>query len=77
MFSRINAVIDDNDMLRGEQYGGINGRQIQNPIRILAELIECANVTKKELHIFSADLSHCSIGHKPCRGGRSAHQKTW
>ena len=34
-----------------------NGRQIQDPIRILAELIEDANVTKKELHIFSADLS--------------------
>ena len=57
VFSRINSVIDDNDMLRGEQYGGINGRQIQDPIRILAELIEDANVTKKELHIFSADLS--------------------
>jgi hypothetical protein len=57
IFSRINTVIDDNNMLRGEQYGGINGRQIQDPIRILAELIEDANITKKELHIFSADLS--------------------
>ena len=47
----------DNNMLRNEQYGGINGRQMQDPIRILAELIEDANVTKKELHIFSADLS--------------------
>ena len=47
VFSRINYVIDDNDMPRGEQYGGINGRQIQEPIRILAELIEDANVTKK------------------------------
>jgi hypothetical protein len=56
-FSRINSVIDDNNMLRSEQYGGINGRQIQDPIRILAELIEDANVTKKELHVFSADLS--------------------
>jgi hypothetical protein len=57
IFSRINTVVDDNNMLRGGQYGGINGRQIQDPIRILAELIEDANVTKKELHIFSADLS--------------------
>ena len=57
VFSRINYVIDNNDMLRGKQYGGINGRQIHDPIRILAELIEDANVTKQELHIFSADLS--------------------
>ena len=52
IFSRINKVIDDNNMLRSEQYGGINGRQMQDPIRILAELIEDANVTKNELHIF-------------------------
>ena len=57
MFSRINKVLDDNDMLRSEQYGGIHGRQMQEPIGILAELIEVANVTKKELHVFSADLS--------------------
>ena len=57
IFSRINKVIDDNNMLREEQYGGINARQMQDPIRILAELIEDANITKKELHIFSADLS--------------------
>ena len=50
-------MIYNNDMLRGEQYGGINGRQIQDPIRILAKLKEDADVTKKELHIFSADLS--------------------
>ena len=57
IFSRINRVIDDNNMLREEQYGGIRARQMQDPIRILAELIEDANITKKELHIFSADLS--------------------
>ena len=49
--------LDDNNMLRGEQYGGINSRQIQDPIRIRAKLIEDANVTKTELQIFSADLS--------------------
>ena len=37
VITRINSVIDDNNMLRSEQYGGINGRQIQDPIRILAE----------------------------------------
>ena len=57
IFSRINKVVDDNNMLREEQYGGINARQMQDPIRILAELVEDANITKKELHIFSADLS--------------------
>jgi hypothetical protein len=57
IFTRINKVIDDNNMLRSEQYGGISGRQMQALIRILAELIEDANITKKELHIFSADLS--------------------
>ena len=54
----INAMIDNNSMLRSEQYRGINGRQIQDPIGILAELIEDANVTKKGLHVFSADLSN-------------------
>ena len=44
-------------ILRGEQYRGINGRQIQDLIRILVELIEDANITTKELHVFSADLS--------------------
>ena len=58
VFSRINSVIDNNDMLRGEQYRGINGRQIQDPLKILAELIKDADVTKKELHVFSADLSN-------------------
>ena len=48
----------DNTMLREEQYGGLRGRQMQDPIRILAELIEDANITGKELHIFSADLSN-------------------
>ena len=86
VFSRINVVIDNNSMLRREQYGGINGRQIQDPIIILVERIEDANVTKKELHILASlltsltyqrPLTHWSTGHKPCRGGRSAHQKTW
>ena len=57
IFTRINKVIDDNNMLKSEQCGGSNGRQMQDPIRKLVELIEDANVTTKELHIFSADLS--------------------
>ena len=57
IFSRINKDIDDNTVLLSEQYGGINSRLMQDPIRILVELIEDVNVTKKELHIFSADLS--------------------
>ena len=65
VFSRINAVIDNNSMLRSEQYGGINGRQIQDPIRILAELIEDANVSRRR------------TGHKPCREGHLVHQKSW
>ena len=57
LFTRIEKVVMDNSMLREEQYGGLRGRQMQDPIRILAELIEDANVSGKELHIFSADLS--------------------
>ena len=57
IFSRINKVIDDNNMLRSKQYEGTRGRQMQDPIRILAELIEDADATKKELHVFSPDLS--------------------
>ena len=57
LFTRIEKVVMDNTMLREEQYGGLRGRQMQDPIRILAELIEDANITGKELHIFSADLS--------------------
>ena len=51
MFSRMKKVIDDNNMLRREHYEEIDGRHT------IAELIEDANVTKKELHIFSADLT--------------------
>ena len=47
----------NNTVIREEQYGGLRGRQMQDPIRILAELIEDANTSGKELHIFSADLS--------------------
>ena len=57
LFTRIEKVVMDNSMLREEQYGGLRGRQMQDPIRILAELIEDANVSGKELHIFSSDLS--------------------
>jgi hypothetical protein len=57
VFNRIDKVEMDNSMLREEQYGELRGRQMQDPIRILAELIEDANVSGKELHIFSADLS--------------------
>ena len=55
--TRIEKVVMDNTMLREEQYGGLQGRQMQDPIRILAELAKDANVTGKELHVFSADLS--------------------
>jgi hypothetical protein len=57
LFTRIEKVVMDNSMLREEQYGGLRGRQVQDPIRILAELIEDANVSGKELHIISAGLS--------------------
>ena len=57
IFDRITKIIYDHNMLRTEQYGGLQGRIIQDPIRILAELIDDANVTGRELHIFSADLT--------------------
>ena len=57
VFDRITKIIYDHNILRTEQYGGLQGRIIQDPIRILAELIDDANVTGRELHIFSADLT--------------------
>ena len=57
LFTKIEKAVMDNTMLKEEQYGGLRGKQMQDPIQILAELIEDANITGKELHIFSADLS--------------------
>jgi hypothetical protein len=56
LFSRIMRVLTDNKMLREEQYGSLPNRTVADPIRALAETIEDASVSNKELHVFSADL---------------------
>ena len=56
-FAKIEKVVIYNTTLREDQYEGLRGRQMQDPNRILAEVIEDANITGKELHIFSTDLS--------------------
>ena len=57
LFKRIGTVLKENRMLRGDQYGSLPGRTVADPIRALAECVEDAMVTGKELHVFSADLS--------------------
>jgi ribonuclease HI len=57
LFTRITTVTEKHKMLREEQYGGLPNRMIQDPIRILAELLEDAHTKGTELHVFSADLS--------------------
>ena len=46
-FSRTNKVIDEKDMIMSEQYEGINGRQMQDPIGIPAEMIEMQTSLRK------------------------------
>ena len=57
LFKRIGMVLRTNRMLRDDQYGSLPGRTVADPIRALAECVEDAMVTGKELHVFSADLS--------------------
>ena len=57
MFDRIIKVIEEQGMLRKEQHGGTPGRTVKAPIRSLAEIIEDASQTGRELHIFSADIA--------------------
>ena len=57
LFTRIMRVITTNSMLREEQYGSLPNRTVADPIRALAETIEDAAVSGKELHVFSADLT--------------------
>ena len=57
IFGRIIKVINKYKMLRSEQYGSLPGRSVGDPIRCLAEAVEDAVVTGKELHVFSADLA--------------------
>ena len=57
LFKSIGMVLRTNRMLRDDQYGSLPGRTVADPIRALAECVEDAMVTGKELHVFSADLS--------------------
>ena len=57
IFSRVMIVIKEHDMLRCEQHGSLENRSVRAPIRALAELIEDALMSGKELHILSADIS--------------------
>ncbi len=57
IFTRVMEVIRDHDMLRCEQHGSLAKRSVKAPIRALAEMIEDALVSGKELHILSADIS--------------------
>jgi ribonuclease HI len=57
IFDRIIGVLDEHNMLRKEQHGGLARRTAKSPIRSLAEIIEDAAQTGQELHIFSADIA--------------------
>ena len=57
IFTRVMKVLKEHNMLRCEQHGSLQSRSAKAPIRALAESIEDALMTGKELHILSADIS--------------------
>jgi ribonuclease HI/exonuclease III len=57
IFTRVMIVINEHDMLRCEQHGSLANRSAKAPIRALAEMIEDALMSGKELHVLSADIS--------------------
>ncbi len=57
LFNRIVKVLAENDMIDLSQHGGMSGRGTTEPIRILAEVMEDAQASGQEFHLFSADLS--------------------
>ena len=57
LFNRIVKVLAENDMIDLSQHGGMAARGTSEPIRILAEVMEDAQASGQEFHLFSADLS--------------------
>ena len=57
LFNRIVKVLAENDMIDLSQHGGMSKRGTMEPIRILAEVMEDAQASGQEFHLFSADLS--------------------
>ena len=57
LFDRILKVILKHDMLDGSQHGGMPGRSTAAPMHNLAEVMQDAQISGKELHVLSADLT--------------------
>ena len=57
IFTRIVRVLGEHEMIDLSQHGSMTKRSTAEPIRILAELMEDAEESGQELHLFSADLA--------------------
>ena len=57
LFMRIVKVLSTHNMIDLSQHGGMAHRSTADPIRILAEVMEDAEESGQEFHLFSADLS--------------------
>ncbi len=57
IFMRIVRVLGEHEMIDLSQHGGMTKRSTAEPIRVLAELMEDAEESGQEFHLFSADLS--------------------
>ena len=57
LFMRIVKVLSKHSMIDLSQHGGMAHRSSADPIRILAEVMEDAEQSGQEFHLFSADLS--------------------
>jgi hypothetical protein len=57
LFMRIVKVLAAENMIDLSQHGGMSNRSTSDPIRVLAEIMEDAEESGQELHLFSADLA--------------------
>ena len=57
LFDRILKVILEHEMLDNSQHGGMPGRSTAAPMHNLAEVMQDAQISGKELHVLSADLT--------------------
>ena len=57
LFERIVGVLVGHNMLDLSQHGGLPGGGAQDAIRVLAEVMEDAQISGQELHVLSVDLT--------------------
>ena len=56
IIGRVVKVLDEHNMLNKAQYGGLAKLGTAAPLRVMANVLEDAQNTGNELHLFVADL---------------------